>query len=258
MSSSLRRVQERQNCLADMRTWFYASNRNSIGCVLERGIHRSHLRLGPRREMHVKLHHAPIDLKKGTRQRMHSSDGGAFASIIPTKVRSRRHHRDARGDADTESSHTRATGEPFSPRRSCHAERRNGVKSRWRTRQTWGAIKFSFFIPSGIMCSHMFCRPGPRDFYYPCHPHRETRHYAIKVEERKKKINETPKIERGLKSYVSSVTALCAFEHTRESVCLSPTGSYLRPGGDTLRRCRCTYAFTFLHICLGCVVNPLR
>lgn len=65
-------------------------------------------------------------------------------------------------------------------------------------------------------------------------------------------------MERGLKSYVSSVTPLCASKHTRKSVCLSPTGSYLRPGGDTLRRCRCTYAFTFLHICLECVADALR
>lgn len=53
-----------------------------------------------RREMHAELHHARVDLKRGTRRCMHSSDSGAFASVSPTKVRSCLTSSYARNDAD--------------------------------------------------------------------------------------------------------------------------------------------------------------
>lgn len=138
------------------------------------------------------------------------------------------HHRAARGDADAESSRTRATKGAVSFR-SCYAKRGTGVKSRrrylYRRARRATGISSSIRRRSRALCIH-----SGRSRVTLIVPIRETRAYVITVEEGERKTRQTA----GLKPCVSSATPL------RARKCLSFADGSV-PGGDTLRRvCSCT------------------
>lgn len=83
---SNRRVQDEVNCMPTIRS--------ALPRELDRMCSRTKDSLIVRRDFDEKctwnyVTFALVDFKRGIQQRMHSSDGDAFASIIPIKVRSR-------------------------------------------------------------------------------------------------------------------------------------------------------------------------
>lgn len=133
---------------------------------------------------------------------MHSSDDGTFASIIPTKVRSRlTSPRCTRRRRYRTWSHVQRERHVLSSAFvSCVALVGNGVKSWWRTLSNVKNDKDFFLYPPWGHVHRIFCRPFCRVTFIICIIH--SRNSPLHNQNGEK--NETLKIERGLKLYVSS------------------------------------------------------